>query len=117
MKKLTVCIAFLLAGCAKLPDEIKASDVAVTPYMQMSCPELASQRSMKQMELSRLEEAQVKTAKQDAAAMSIIHVPLASIRGHDRGPEIADRKGELGAIDQAIQAKACNATQPAAPAG
>jgi hypothetical protein len=110
MKKIVICAAMLLAaGCAKRPDEIMATPVAVDPYMQMQCPELAQLKMRKEAELSRLEKDQKETADQDAAAMAVIHVPVGSMAGNDKEPEIARAKGEVQAINSAYQAKGCAA--------
>jgi starvation-inducible outer membrane lipoprotein len=108
VKRIVPAVALLLlAACAKLPDEITAAEVSSDPYMQMECPQLAQVRMQQQSELSALEEQQTKAAKQDGAAMSILHVPLASMRGMDRSEEVAAAKGRVAAVDRARQAKAC----------
>jgi hypothetical protein len=108
MKKILICAAMLLAaGCAKRPDEIMAAPVAADPYMQMQCPQLAQLKMQKDAELAKLEKDQKETADQDAAAMAVIHVPVGSMSGNDREPEIARAKGEVQAINSAYQSKDC----------
>jgi len=108
MKKIVVCAAMLLAaGCAKAPEDIAAAPVPADSYMQMECPQLSSLRMQKQAQLSSLEKEQLAAARQDAAAMAVIHIPYASWSGKDREPEFARLKGEVKAIDSAYQSKSC----------
>lgn len=110
MKKIVICAAMLLAaGCAKRPEEIMATPVAVHPYMQMQCPQLAQLKMQKDAELAKLEKDQKETADQDAAAMAVIHVPVGSMAGNDNEAEIARTKGEVQAINSAYQSKSCAA--------
>lgn len=108
MKKLLVCAAMLIAaGCAKRPDEIMAAPVAVDPYMQMQCAQLGPLKAQKQAEQAKVEEEQKKARNRDMAAMSIIHVPIASMTGQSKEAEVARGKGELQAIDSAMRSKGC----------
>ena len=110
MKKIVVCAAMLLAaGCAKQPDEIAATPVAVDPYMQMQCPQLSTLKMQKEAELAQLEKDQKAAAEHDKAAMSVIHVPVASMAGKDKEPEVARAKGEVQAVNSAYQSKGCAA--------
>lgn len=102
----------LLASCAKRPDEIMAEPIAVDPYMQMDCATLASMKGQKEAELRSAEAAQLEASQRDAAAMSIIHVPLASMQGHDIEEKVARAKGEVQAINSAYQSKSCTGTAP-----
>ena len=108
MKKIVVCAAMLLAaGCAKAPDDIAAAHVPTDSYMQMECPQLSALRMQKQTQLSALEKEQLAAARQDAAAMAVIHIPYASWSGQDKEPEFARLKGEVQAINSAYQSKSC----------
>jgi hypothetical protein len=110
MKLIVVCAALLLAaGCAKHPDKIAAAPVAVEPYMQMQCPQLAQVKMQKEAELEKLAKDQKETASQDAAAMAVIHVPIGSMTGSDKEPEVARAKGEVQAVNSAYQSKGCAA--------
>jgi hypothetical protein len=110
MKKLLVCAAMLIAaGCAKRPDEIMATPVAVDPYMQMSCAQLGPLKMQKETELAKLEKAQFNASEHDKAAMSVIHIPVASMAGKDNEEGVARAKGEVQAINSAYQSKRCAA--------
>lgn len=110
MKKIVICAAMLLAaGCAKQPEDIAATPVSVDPYMQMECTQLAQLKMQKESELAKLEKDQKETADQDAAAMAVIHVPVGSMTGSDREPEVARAKGEVQAVNSAYQSKTCAA--------
>jgi hypothetical protein len=108
MKTAALCaMALLAAGCARQPDQIAASPVTADRYLQMSCAELLADRAGRKIEQARLEQAQHKAAEHDKAAMSVIHVPVASMTGQDREDEVARGKGELAAIDAVIRSKGC----------
>ena len=110
MKKIVLCAAMLLAaGCAKRPEEIMATSVAVDPYLQMQCPQLSTLKMQKDAELARLEKEQQRAAAHDAAAMVVIHVPVASMAGQDKEREVARAKGEAQAVNSAYRSKGCAA--------
>jgi uncharacterized protein YfaP (DUF2135 family) len=115
MKKSVLLLLLLVAGCAKQPGDIVAASVPTDPYMAMDCPTLASARAGKQAELDALSSRQTETANRDAAWMTIIHVPVASMARGDDAKKIAGLKGEINAMDQASQAKACGAKPPVKP--
>ena len=107
MKKSVLCVLLLLAGCAKPPGDIAATAVSTDPYMQMNCASLAAEKAGKEAQLSRISSEQQETADRDAAWMTIIHVPVASMSKGDKEPEIARLKGQLNAISHASAAKSC----------
>ncbi|MBL0374653.1 hypothetical protein JJB09_21810 [Rhizobium sp. KVB221] len=107
MKRTVICALLLLAGCAKMPDDISAAPVSADPYMQMSCESLASERAAKQADYDRIAKVQTETSKRDEAWMAIVHVPVASMSNGDNEPHIATLKGQLNAISKASQAKGC----------
>ena len=110
MKKAWLCALLLVAGCAKMPEDIAPAAVAADPYMQMSCEGLAQQRQAKQMEFRRLEAHQTETSNRDKAWMTVLHVPVGSMTRGDLEPQIASTKGHINAINHASQAKGCPAT-------
>jgi hypothetical protein len=116
MKKSVLCALLLLAGCAKQPGDIVAASVPTDSYMQMSCENLAAEKSGKETQLGTLSGQQEETANRDGAWMTIIHVPVASMAGGDHGKEIAELKGQLAAIDKASQAKSCGVAPAQTPA-
>jgi type IV pilus biogenesis protein CpaD/CtpE len=108
MKRIALlAMALLSAGCARQPDQIAATPVAADRYLHMSCAELLADRAGRKIEQARLEDAQHRAAEHDKAAMSVIHVPVASMAGQDREDEVARGKGELQALDAATQSKGC----------
>jgi starvation-inducible outer membrane lipoprotein len=109
MKKVIFCTLLLLAGCAKMPDDIAPATVSADPYAQMTCENLAVERQSKQIELKRYVDQQTETANRDKAWMTIVHVPIGSMTNGDVEPQVANLKGQLNAINQASQAKACPA--------
>jgi len=115
MKKILLCGLLLLAGCARQPDDIVAVSVPTDSYTQMSCQDLVTQKADKQQQLDALSNKQAEVANRDAAWMTIVHVPVASMTQGDNAKQIAQLKGEVNAIDQAYQSKGC-ATQTQGPA-
>lgn len=109
MKKTVLCALLVLAGCAKQPGDIVAAAVPTDSYMQMGCADLTTAKSGKETELGTLSGRQEETANRDAAWMTIVHVPVASMTRGDNAKDIARLKGELAAIDHAYQAKSCGA--------
>ena len=108
MKKSVLwAVLVLLAGCAKQPGDIVAAAVPTDGYMQMGCQDLAAQKNSRQAELDTLSMQQQQTAERDAAWVAIIHVPVASMTSGDQAARISPLKGEINAIEQARQAKAC----------
>ena len=97
----------LLAGCAKMPEDIAPAPVSADPYMQMSCGRLASEKKATHAALKRAEEHQTETSNRDAAWMTIVHVPVGSMTRGDIEPQIARMKGQLNAIHRAAQARGC----------
>jgi starvation-inducible outer membrane lipoprotein len=100
IKRMVLCaMALLAAGCARQPDQIAPSPVSTDRYLPMSCADLLAGRAGKK--------AQHEAAERDKAAMGVIHIPVASMAGQDREDEVARGKGELAAIDAAIQSNGC----------
>jgi len=110
MKKAWLCALLLVAGCAKMPDDIAPAATSSDPYMQMSCGSLAAERHKRQSELRRYEAHQTETANRDKAWMTIVHVPIGSMTNGDIEPQIASTKGHLTAINSAAQSKGCAAS-------
>jgi len=100
-------LALAVSGCAKQPGQIAATPVAADPYLQLTCIELLADRAAKRVSQANLEEAQHKAAERDKGAMTVIHIPVAAMTGQDREDDVARGKGELAAIDTAIQSKGC----------
>lgn len=109
MKKVILCTLLLLAGCAKMPEDIAPAAVSADPYMQMDCASLSAEQQSKQTQLKSLGGQQTETSNRDKAWMAIVHVPVASMSSDDLEPQIANLKGQVNAINQASQAKACPA--------
>lgn len=107
MRRAWIFAPLLMAGCAKMPDDIAPAPVSADPYMQMPCRNLASQRQARAAELERAEEHQTETSNRDAAWMTIVHIPVGSMTRGDIEPHIARLKGEITAINRAAQAKGC----------
>jgi len=107
MNKAWICALLLVAGCAKMPDDIAPAAVSAEPYMQMSCAGLAAARQNKHIELKRHEDHQTLTANRDKAWMTIVHVPIGSMTNGDIEPQIAGTKGHISAIDKAARSKGC----------
>lgn len=108
MKTAVLCaLALVVSGCAKQPGQIAALSVSTDPYLQLPCTQLVADRAAKQVAQQNLEEAQRRAAERDMGAMAVIHIPIAAVTGQDRQDDVARGKGELNAIEAAMQSKGC----------
>jgi ribosomal protein L16/L10AE len=108
MKTMVLCaLALVVSSCAKQPGQIAATPGATYPYLQLSCAELVADRAAKRVTQQRLEAAQHEAAERDKGAMTVIHIPIAAMTGQNREDDVARGKGELEALDAAIQSKSC----------
>lgn len=96
-----------LAGCAKSPDAIVAADVGTTPYMQMSCSQLAAENARVSGQMQPAVAAQRQAQANDAAGVFLLGLPVGSMSGGSREGEISRLKGEESAIARVRTAKGC----------
>ena len=110
MKKTMLLCTLLLSACARPPEEIAPAAVPHSSYSDRTCVELASLAASKSSDLADLEVRQRAAAKEDKDSMSAIHIPVGSIRGGDREPDVARAKGEVLAISEARRVRGCAAS-------
>ena len=89
MKKTMLLCTLLLAACAKPPEDIVPAVVPHSSYSDRTCVELASLAASKRSDLVELGVGQRAAAKEDKDSMSAIHIPVGTIRGGDREPDVA----------------------------
>ena len=109
MKKLMIAAftAVLLTGCAKRPDAITPTVMPTTAFANLDCPELTAEHQKSTAALATVSKAQNSAATSDAVGVFLIGVPVSSLGGGDMEGQVAQRKGEIVAIDAVKKNKGC----------
>lgn len=76
-------------------------------YQTMSCAQLTVERRTVNSDLEDNSAKQRNAVAGDAFGVFMIGVPMSSLTGNDKKPEIATDKGKLIAIDDTMRAKGC----------
>ncbi len=97
----------VLAGCATAPENIEPAYVSEAIYQDRSCEQLGQEQNRLASELSYAADEQRRAARDDAAGVFFLGLPVASMSGRDATPEIARLKGELQAIQTVATSNAC----------
>ena len=103
---LTGATLLALGACAQSPDKIAAVPMPTSPYVGLSCSELAQEETRLTSELAALSADQDRIVSADAWGVFLIGVPASAITGGDKETFIAVAKGRLDAID-VVQAGKC----------
>jgi hypothetical protein len=101
------CVA--IAGCAKQPSAIVATNYPFEAYMPLSCDEIQQSYYTVIGNLAALESQQKNAVVGDAVGVFLIGVPTASLLGGDQEGNLALEKGKLNALQAAHAAKTCPA--------
>lgn len=114
MKKLvTVISAFaFLSACATQPEQIAATPIPASLYMNSSCAQLRQDEAQIVAAVNALTADQKQKATGDAVAMGIglvLFWPALFVlaAGSDKQGELANAKGQYDAIQKAKAAKGC----------
>lgn len=99
--------AFLLAGCAKAPEDIPPSFVSDTSYTSWSCQNLTIEGQKLGAGMSSAYSKQRTAREGDTVGVILLGLPVASLTGDNVAPEVARLKGEYEAVRRAATAKNC----------
>jgi len=104
---LAVGLGCLLAGCAKNPESIAPMAMPVNAYSGLSCDQLGAEYQRSSISLLAVEGQQRQAVTGDAMGVFLIGVPVSSLTGSDKAGEVAQRKGEVIAIQAAQRNSGC----------
>lgn len=107
-------VAAAVAGCARNPDAIAPVAMPVNAYSGLSCDQLVAEHRQSSAALAAVAAEQKQAATGDAVGVFLIGVPVSSLSGGDKEGLVAQRKGEVVAIESAMRGQQC--APPAAPA-
>ena len=110
-----ILAAAVSAGCAKNPDAIPPISMPVSAYSGLSCDQLVAEHRQSSAALAAVTQQQKQAATGDAVGVFLIGVPVSSLSGGDKEGLVAQRKGEIVAIEGAMRGQQC-ALPPHAPA-
>jgi hypothetical protein len=98
-----------LGGCATAPENIAAIAVTGSPYQSWQCKQIAAESEKVTTALAAASRHQQDVRDKDTMGLMIIGLPVASIGGQDSKEEVAHLKGQAEALQQASDAKRCDA--------
>ena len=106
---LAAIAAPIISGCAKSPSSIAPMAVASAEYEHLSCKKMrAEQRDIKQ-ELMLAVRDQNNAQVADAATVFLVLIPASALVG-DAEADVARYKGELIAVERAMDRNGCEYT-------
>jgi hypothetical protein len=94
--------AFALAGCAQAPEEVRAAYTSPVAYGGLSCRQLGEEQARLNGALAGASSQQNQTRSNDVAGWLLLGLPVGSMSGGNVAPEIANDKGQLGAVQHAM---------------
>ncbi|MGO9389249.1 hypothetical protein [Rhodoblastus sp.] len=108
VKRAAVAIAALgLTSCAQAPEEVRPSYVSSVAYDSWTCRQLGEEQARLQAALTGASAQQNQTRSTDVAGWLFIGLPVGSMSGGNVAPEIANYKGQIEAVQQAMIRKSC----------
>ena len=108
--RLAVLAAPLLAAaCAAAPESIQATYVPETPFLAMSCEQLASEQSRLAMSLEQASAQQRSARTNDTVGVIFTGMPLSSMSGGNVAATIAQQRGMQEAMRRVAAQKNCGA--------
>lgn len=103
----TVPLLGLLAACAPFPAEIEADVTRSSRFDGLSCGALLSAEQQTAANLETLSDSQREAATMDAVTVALIGIPFNGVTGHGHEEEIAQSKGELRDLHDAMNDAGC----------
>ena len=104
-------LPLLLAACAERPEAVAAAPVSGAQYTGWNCPELRAELGRLDRSLAGLYAEQRQSRNDDALGYVFLLAPVASMSGGDLRHQIALRKGEHDAAQQAAAARCARAVR------
>ncbi len=102
-------MALALAGCAQTPEEVRPAYVSSVAFDSWTCRQLGEEQARLQTALSTASAQQYQTRSNDVAGWLLLGLPVGSMSGGNVAPEIANYKGQIEAVQQAMIRKSCGA--------
>lgn len=102
----------VVTGCASRASSVAPASVSAVEYSNMSCEETTEALSSARESENALARKQNNAATADAASVFLVLLPLGSVFGGDVSGELAQAKGEVGALERAVEMN-CQAEQRA----
>jgi hypothetical protein len=106
----------VVAGCAKNPEAIVPMSMPANAYSGLSCDQLNAEFQKSASALHGVEIEQRQAATGDAVGVFLIGVPMSGLTGANKEGAVAQRKGEVIAIQSAQREHDCAVSQIPAPA-
>jgi starvation-inducible outer membrane lipoprotein len=108
LKRVAVAIAaFGLASCAQAPEEVRPAYVSSVAFDSWNCRQLGEEQARLQTALVAASTQQNQTRSNDVAGWLLLGLPVGSMSGGNVAPEIANYKGQIEAVQQAMIRKSC----------
>ena len=99
-----------VSGCAQSPGSILPQYVSDATYRQLTCEQLADERSQIGTALVTASAQQEQARSNDVAGVIFVGLPLGSMSGQNVAPMLALYKGQKIAIERQWRAKECDRT-------
>ena len=109
MKKTTITLvstAIMLGACAKSPSSIAPMSIASSEYDHLGCQAMTMELMEARSNLSDASSSQNMSQAADAAGVFLVLIPPSALIG-DSEAEVAQYKGEVKALERAIDRKRC----------
>lgn len=101
-----------MSGCAAAPASIAPMQISESKYSNFDCAQLSLEQDKLTTQLTMYSMAQEQTKANDALGVFMLGLPLGSMSGGNKAPEISMLKGEINAIHKIGLGKDCNLPFP-----
>ena len=108
MRTAFVCVAvaaLVLSGCATRASGVAPVAISATDYAGLSCEQAREELGLAHARENALSRRQNNAALADTAGVFLALVPLGSVFGADVEGELAQAKGEVGALERSIRSR------------
>jgi hypothetical protein len=101
-------LAAMLASCAQTPEEVRPAYASSVAYESWTCRQLGEEQARLQAALRGASSQQSQTRSNDVAGWLLLGLPVGSMSGGNVAPEIANYKGQIAAVQQAMIRRNCS---------